>query len=204
MIECSKNNMKYVGSTVRQEGFYGRYRQYCTDTCKFNTKMQNVINKYGFDSLVFKMIKSYDASVPSSVIRREEEKFIKNLCTFNTYHGLNMRPHGTGGNGGANKGKIYPPVSQVTIEKRKKALKGIPKPPRTREHSRKISLAKKGSPPTNFCKLQVEDTLTNTVTIYNTILEAANKLDGDYSTIRIRSVEQKKILYRGRYRIFEV
>lgn len=152
MIECVSNGMQYIGSVYRKkhkclyhQGFFGRYNQY-TSSKQFNKKIQNCINKYGFNSLVMKLVESVDEEYTNEYVRSREIFYMKYYNTVNSKHGLNLKLNAAGGNGGANKGKKYPKLSQQVVEKRASKIRGRPKPLRTSEHRNNQSKALKGKP----------------------------------------------------------
>lgn len=149
MIECI-NGMKYIGSVYRKphkclhhQGFNGRYNQYIT-SMQFNCKIQNCINKYGFNSLTMKLIEAASSADDLNYVRSREIYYMDFYKTVNTKRGLNLKLSAAGGNGGANKGKKYPKPSPEIVELRASKIRGIPKPKRTEEHGHKISNALKG------------------------------------------------------------
>ena len=186
LISC-KNGMKYVGSVCRikspYSGFYSRYKQYVNYPEKnFNIKIINCIKKYGLSSLKMSLIEAINIK-NSKVIRKKEEYYIKKYKTYNTKNGLNLKPFGTGGNGGANLGKKYPKQDPKTIELRRKKMKGIPKPPRTKIHCERISKAHKGSPCRNGLNFKLKVKFKNKIYEFDSVMGMSKKLNIPHNRI---------------------
>lgn len=174
LIECV-NGMLYVGSTYRlskafppHAGFFGRYYQYCNSGI-YNKKIQNCINKYGVSSLTMKLLEVVEGD--QSSVRERELFYINKLQTFGTTHGLNLKLSSNGGNGGANKGKIYPPRSKEAIEKTRTKLKGRSHRPWTTEERKKSSEIRKGLKSTSSMRyiITIFDSSNNTRTTLNSV-----------------------------------
>lgn len=186
MIKCT-NGMKYIGSVCRVKspysGLYSRYKQYFKNPKKnFNVKILNCIKKYGFDSLSMSLIKPLNCK-NFKKIRKLEEYYIKKYKTYNTKNGLNLKPFGAGGNGGANLGKKYPKQSAKTIALRVKKLKGIPKPPRSKIHCQRLSEAHKGSPCRNGLNFKLRIKFKNKIYNFNSVREMSNELNIPHNRI---------------------
>ena len=166
----TKNNLQYIGSTTTS--FYKRWVSYLNNyKQKMNKKLSNAIDKYGIDSFVFNLIE-----ITTKENAREREEFY--IRTFNTVNcGYNIKYCCVGGNGGANRGKKYPKPSKEVVMQRgigiSKALKGKPK---TYEHGRAISAAKKGCKPSHALVVTLFDTITNSELIFDSATAASKKL----------------------------
>lgn len=166
----TKNNLQYIGSTTTS--FYKRWVSYLNNyKQRVNKKLSNAIEKYGIDSFIFTLIE-----VTTKENAREREEFY--IRTLNTVEcGYNIKYCCVGGNGGANRGKKYPKPSADVVKRRgigiSKALKGKPK---TYEHGRAISAAKKGCKPPHALVVVLYDTVTNSELTFSSASAASKKL----------------------------
>ena len=174
VIECIINNKKYVGSTFRkdQKGFKKRFDSYTKHvTTYYNKKLRSAFKKYGQENFIFKVIEVVNTSIFDC--RKKEEYYIAYYDSINS--GYNIKAHGTGGNGGANKGKKYPTPSEELIRKRgdgvSKAMRGKKKSP---EHCLAISLAR--IQPDYWGKKYsfFKNILTNKILMFRSRTDAAN------------------------------
>lgn len=119
-IENIINNKKYIGTTFRkdQNGFKIRFKCYSKHSSTYyNKKLTSAIKKYGIHNFIFKIVEIVNTSIVDC--RLKEEYYIALYDTVNV--GYNIKVQGTGGNGGANKGKKYPKPTRETILRRANA-----------------------------------------------------------------------------------
>ncbi|NBW58522.1 hypothetical protein EBR43_12270, partial [bacterium] len=138
------------------------------------------------------------------LIRKKEEYYIKKYKTYNTKKGLNLKPYGTGGNGGANFGKKYPKQSIKTIKLRVKKLKGIPKPPRSEIHCKRLSESHKGLPCKNGLNYQLTVKYKNKIYNFNSVMGMSKGLNIPHNRIFYALEKGNKFVNPGAEIIFSL
>lgn len=189
-IENIKTKKKYIGSTTAS--FKNRWQTYKNGGW-YNKKLNNSIGKYGIENFTFEIVKI----VEKHNVRKMEEFFILKYNTIN--NGYNIKLQGTGGNGGANKGKKYPKPSREIVERRaigiSRSMKGKAK---SKNHCRAISEAKKGCKPSHSLDVILWDTIEECTLNYSSATEAAKKIGCSIQQV-CSLVKGKSKLLKGRF-----
>ena len=164
------NNKQYIGSTTK--GFYVRWLAYKNAYKQnINKKLKNSIIKNGIDCFTFSIIEK--TSIDN--VRKREEFYIESLNTIIT--GYNIKPNGTGGNGGANRGKKYPSPTIEVIRSRAEKISLSMKGKRfSKEHCQAISRSKKGRKSPRAIMFEIKNIKTGEILFFNSATEASKKL----------------------------
>lgn len=89
-IRFSHSEKCYIGSTVNQRGFKGRWGQHLHDLKKekhHNKYLQNLYNKYGETQIIFEIVEVMDSECTSCVLEKEEYY----ITSYNSYkNGYNL------------------------------------------------------------------------------------------------------------------
>lgn len=126
---CSVSNKKYIGQTWKQVvGTSGA--RYSLTGGGATSLFKRAIAKYGYETFELEILESVTSQ---QELDSAERKWILELNTKAPF-GYNLA------SGGGQTGIVH----RSTRRKISNTLKGIPKPPRTREHCKKISMSKRG------------------------------------------------------------
>jgi group I intron endonuclease len=164
------NNKKYIGSTTK--GFYKRWTAYKNAYKQnINKKLKNSIIKNGIENFSFSIVEK----TLLDKVREREEFYIKDFNTIK--NGYNIKYNGTGGNGGANKGKKYPSPSPEVVRKRAEKISLTKKGKAfSKEHCQAISNSKRGCKPSHSLIVSLVSIKTGRVLYFNSATEASKKL----------------------------
>jgi group I intron endonuclease len=153
-IWCVGNSSYYIGSTTDLKKRWVRH-------CKKgpNPKFRNVWDKYGPALFEFEVLEEFD-NVSLRFLQDVETSYLQFVKKTDKKKSLNLKFQGTGGNGGAVKGKKMPnrkspgPMSEEQKRKQSERQKGKPSPnkgkkhpnrkPMSEEQKRKLSERAKG------------------------------------------------------------
>lgn len=194
IIENVINNKKYVGSTFTkdQKGFKKRFDSYTKHaTTYYNKKLTKAFEKYGQESFIFKIVEVVNTSIVEC--RAREEYYITLFDTIDA--GYNIKALGTGGNGGANKGKKYPKPSTEVVLRRAMGCSKTKKGMKFSE-SHKLAIKNARLIPDYWGKKYVfiKNIHTNKVLMFRSRTEASQVLNRSITQIWSLLNEKSKLL----------
>lgn len=194
VIENITNNKKYIGSTFRkdQNGFKIRFNSYSKHSSTYyNKKLTNAIKKHGLHNFIFKIVEIVNTSIVDCRLR--EEHYIALYNTVNT--GYNIKVQGTGGNGGANKGKKYPKPTREVILRRARACSNSKKGIKFSE-AHKLAIKQSRLTDDYWGKKYVflKNAITNKITMFRSRTEAAQSLGCCITQIWSLLTKKSKVL----------
>ena len=177
-IYCTKNGKVYIGSSTDIFIRWNGHRCNLRLNKHGNRYLQNAWNKYEEESFVFSIVEECSKDI---LIEREQFYLDQIFESGNTF---NMQKNANGCFG--------KPLSEETKKKLSNVNKGRKLPPRTLEHSRKISEAKKGIPLSEKAKLSSQIAAENRRNNYKPMSESNKQKLIEANKGKPRSEETKR------------